>query len=158
MPPQAYVQPPGDRNRGVQAERASLLQRLQDGALDVIDSPRGVVVMLPDADFDGATPRTSLARVSQVLNSTPGISIEVDGYADLPGEQHETLAEVRAQRVRQALIGSGFNGATVTARNMGSGHPLGPDREQNRRVEIVVSGAGIGNVPLWDKSYSLSLR
>jgi outer membrane protein OmpA-like peptidoglycan-associated protein len=91
------------------------------------------------------------------MNATPGVSIEVDGYSDLPSEQNQNMANARAQRVREALIESGLNAATVTARNMGSGHPLGPERDQNRRVEIVVTGAGIGNAPLWDKAYSLNL-
>ncbi len=46
---------------------------------------------------------------------------------------------------------------------MGNSHPLGSnatavDSEQNRRVEIVISGDAIGNLPLWDKSYTLSLH
>jgi hypothetical protein len=46
---------------------------------------------------------------------------------------------------------------------MGNGHPLGSNatasgREQNRRMEIVISDDAIGNLPLWDKIYDLSLR
>jgi flagellar motor protein MotB len=139
------------------AERQNLVQQLNSTGIEVLDTPRGVVVMLPDADFDGTRLSVPVARVAQVLNKTPGVSVEVDGYADAPGEANETLANARAQRVRDSLVESGLNAAVVTARNMGSGHPLGPDRSQNRRVEIVASGATIGNAPLWDKAYSLNL-
>jgi outer membrane protein OmpA-like peptidoglycan-associated protein len=155
--PQAYIEPHPDRNRTAMAERQNLLQELNKTGIEVLDTPRGVVVMLPDADFDGTRLSVPVAGVAQVLNRTPGAAVEVDGYADASGEASETVANARAQRVRDSLVESGLNAAVVTARNMGSGHPLGPDRDQNRRVEIVISGAAIGNAPLWDKSYSLNL-
>ncbi len=31
-------------------------------------------------------------------------------------------------------------------------------REQNRRVEIVISGDPIGSLPVWDRTYSLIQR
>ena len=96
-----------------------------------------------------------------MLAATPGLSVEVDGYTDLPGSQREALAEERAQEVRRVLTGAGFSGGAIVARGMGSQRPLGPNssasgRELNRRVEIVITGEAIGNFPLWDKSYPLS--
>jgi hypothetical protein len=39
---------------------------------------------------------------------------------------------------------------------MSNATPAG--REQNRRVEIVISGEAIGTLPYWDRTYSLLPR
>ena len=51
----------------------------------------------------------------------------------------------------------------VSARGMGATRPLGSNstaggREDNRRVEIVISGEPIGDLASWDHSYSLTAR
>jgi outer membrane protein OmpA-like peptidoglycan-associated protein len=176
-PPQAYVEPPAPRkavepdvSRQTAATRAALLQQLRasvNGAVTVIDAPRGVVLMIPDADFSGDILKSSiapiLARVPQVVAGIPGLAVEVDGYTDLVGGERESIAAERAGEVRAELVRAGFSGGTVTARGMGAGHPLGSNssaagREQNRRVEIVIAGSAIGSLPLWYKSYTLNLQ
>jgi outer membrane protein OmpA-like peptidoglycan-associated protein len=174
---QPYVEPPAthsavepDVNRQTAATRAALLQQLRasvNGAVEVIDAPRGVVLMIPDADFSGDILKSSIAsilvRVPPVVARIPGLAVEVDGYTDLAGGERESIAAERAGEVRAELVRAGFSGGTVTARGMGASHPIGSNssaagREQNRRVEIVISGSAIGNLPLWDKSYTLSLE
>lgn len=49
------------------------------------------------------------------------------------------------------------------ARSWGDSRPLASNasasgREQNRRVEIVISGNPIGDMPYWPKSYTLTPR
>jgi hypothetical protein len=46
---------------------------------------------------------------------------------------------------------------------LGDAHPFGPNstatgREANRRVEIVISGDPIGDLPFWDHPYALPLE
>ena len=176
-PPQPYIEPPAthgavepDVNRQTAATRAALLQQLRasvDGAVAVIDAPRGVVLMIPDADFSGDILKRSIAsilvRVPPVVARIPGLAVEVDGYTDLVGGERESIAAERAGEVRAELMRAGFSGGIVTARGMGASHPIGSNssaagREQNRRVEIVIAGSAIGNLPLWDKSYTLPLE
>jgi flagellar motor protein MotB len=166
--PQVRVEP--DRNQERAAARAALIGQLRasvNGALEVIDAPRGVVVQVPDSDFRGEVPNGSiapiLARIVPSLARLSGLMIEVDGYTDLPGRERESIATQRAEEVRAELVRAGLDGGLVTIRGMGASHPLGSnataaEREQNRRVEIVISGSAIGNRPLWDKTYTLSLE
>ena len=104
--------------------------------------------LVPDADFSSDVLNSAvaaiLARVAPLVARTPGLTVEVDGYTDLGGEERESFAVQRAERVREALVRQGLGGSIVTARGMGTSHPLGSNattagREQNRRVEIVVS-------------------
>ena len=83
------------------------------------------------------------------IATTPGLAIFLTVFAyNLIGEA-----------VRDALQRGGLR--SVSARGMGTSRPLGPNsgpagREQNRRIEIVISGDTIGSLPSWDKTYSLS--
>lgn len=175
-PPQPYVEPPAppkpveaDLNQQRASNRAALLQQLRgslSGTAEVIDAPRGIVVMLPDAEFTGdilnRSTAATLRQVASAVTGKPGLAVEVDGYTDLPGAERESIAAARAEAVRDELIHAGLGSGMVTARGMGSSHPLGSNsnaagREQNRRVEIVIAGGAIGNTPLWDRSYTLSL-
>ncbi len=166
--PQTSIQPSPNQQRA--AEPAALLGQLRasmKGAVEVIDAPRGVVVMVRDADFSGEVPNGSVAsilgRVAPSVARLPGLAVQVDGYTDLPGRERESIAAQRAEEVRAELVRAGLDGGLVTVRGMGASHPLGPNssaagREHNRRIEIVISGSTIGNLPLWNKSYTLSLE
>jgi outer membrane protein OmpA-like peptidoglycan-associated protein len=156
------------RDQRTMAARGSLLQELRGAlgpSLEIVDASRGLVVTVPNADFRGSALNQSIAaellRLAAPVMRTPGLTVEVDGYTDLAGAQNDTMASQRAEEVREALVRSGINGTRVVARGMGSSHPLGSNasaagREQNRRVEIVIAGGAIGNMPLWDKTYALS--
>jgi flagellar motor protein MotB len=150
------------------AARRSLLQEIRSAlgpSLEIVDASRGLVVTVRNADFRGSALNQSIAaellRLAAPVIRAPSLTVEVDGYTDLPGAQNETIASQRADEVREALLRGGLSGTRVVARGMGSSHPLGSNasaagREQNRRVEIVIAGGGIGNFPLWDKTYALS--
>ena len=174
--PEPYVEPlpnqAGEERAPRQerlATRAALVRHLADavaGSLEVLDAPRGLVVIVPDADFRGGVLNQSIAtllpRIGPVVASIAGLSVEVDGYADLAGAQHEALANQRARDVLDTLVRGGL-ASRVFSRAMGNSHPLGSNataagREQNRRVEIVITGDAIGHLPLWDKTYTLSLQ
>lgn len=169
-PPAIHVTSTSDSNQQQKAARSALLQQLQSAAgtsAEVIDAPRGLVVLFHDADFRGDIANdlvtSTLARVAPIVARTPGLAVEVDGYTDVATGDAQTLASERAEEVREALIHDGLSSSMVTARGMGTQNPLASNanaagRGQNRRVEIVIAGSAIGNLPVWDKTYNLSLE
>jgi outer membrane protein OmpA-like peptidoglycan-associated protein len=149
-PPQAYVAPQAksdamEKYERRTATRAAMLQQLRQtlaGSAEILDSPRGLIVIVPDSDFHGAMLKESMAslikRIPPIVMATPGLTVEVDGFSGIGTAEKEALAEQRAQWVRDALAHGGFTGNAVVARGMGSGHPLASNastvgREQNRR-------------------------
>lgn len=142
--------------------RALLLRELSATDLTIEDTPRGLVVVLPDSQFSGADLRGDCAvktmKLSRTLTQHHDLRVEVEGHADAP--DGERLAYLRAERVAASLRGSGL---PVVARDIGDRRPVGPNhsaqgRLENRRVEVVISGDSIGTLPLWDRTYSLSAR
>jgi outer membrane protein OmpA-like peptidoglycan-associated protein len=96
-----------------------------------------------------------------VVNAHPGLRVTVEGHSDGPGS--EGVAYRRAMAVRDALTSSGLSANMVECHSLGNSRPLGPNntesgREENRRVEIIVSGDPIGKYPFWDRPYTLGSR
>ena len=87
-----------------------------------------------------------------MLRAHPDLTVEVDG--------HERFSSERAEAVHDVLVRHGLPAGAVLTRGLGNARPLASNasaagREQNRRVEIVVSGNPIGDLPYWDKRYTL---
>jgi outer membrane protein OmpA-like peptidoglycan-associated protein len=112
---------------------------------------------MPDVLFDTGkadlkpTARERLAKVAGILISYPDIHVEVDGFTDSTGslEFNERLSQERADSVRNYLTGQGVNSSTITTQGFGPNNPIASNstaagRQQNRRVELVVSGSSIG--------------
>jgi outer membrane protein OmpA-like peptidoglycan-associated protein len=146
------------------ALRMRLLEQL-NGVAATRDTPRGLVVTIPDAEFTGPALRggatSQVARVAAILAANPGLRVEVEGHTDSAAT--DALASRRAEAVRGVVLGGGLPSNAVIARGMGSTHPLTSNasaagRVQNRRVEIVIAGDPIGPMPFWDRSYTLSVR
>jgi outer membrane protein OmpA-like peptidoglycan-associated protein len=62
---------------------------------------------------------------------------------------NQTLSEQRANAVRDYLVQQGLDAASVTAKGFGTAMPVASNdtpkgRQQNRRVEIIISGEVIG--------------
>ena len=136
--------------------RVRLEQQL-NSILQTRDSARGLIVSMSDVLFDtgrysllpGA--REKLAKVAGILLSYPGLNIAVGGYTDnVGGDQlNQRLSEQRAGSVRDYLVQQGVPGNSVTATGFGSSAPVATNnnaagRQENRRVELVVSGEAIG--------------
>jgi outer membrane protein OmpA-like peptidoglycan-associated protein len=159
-PPPPSAQPQSqDRQREM---RSQLFERL-NGELSTRDTPRGLVVVVGDADFRGATLRPEatdeLSRVASIVVSQPGLHVAVEGYTDTDGSQQ--LSADRAAAVRNALVSGGFPAASVTSQGFGNSRPETSNdseegRIENRRVEIVISGDSIGSIPFWDRAYTLA--
>jgi outer membrane protein OmpA-like peptidoglycan-associated protein len=67
---------------------------------------------------------------------------------------------VRAAEVRDTLVHGGIRMSEVISRGLGASRPLvsreAPHAaEQNRRVEIIISGEPIGTLASWDRAYPL---
>jgi len=139
------------------AMRAKLSEQL-NSILQTRDSARGLIVSMSDVLFDSGKyslkpgAREKLAKVAGILLSYPGLNIEVGGYTDNVGgdAMNQTLSENRAGSVRDYLIQQGVSTNSVSARGFGNTLPVASNsnsagRQQNRRVELLVSGDAIGS-------------
>jgi outer membrane protein OmpA-like peptidoglycan-associated protein len=139
------------------AMRAQLSEQL-NRILETRDSARGLIVSMSDVLFDtgkfslkpGA--REKLAKVAGILIAYPGLNIEVDGYTDNVGgdEMNLKLSENRANAVRNYLVEQSVVSNSVSAKGFGNTLPVSSNdnasgRQENRRVELVVSGDAIGS-------------
>jgi outer membrane protein OmpA-like peptidoglycan-associated protein len=143
-----------------EADRAQLRERLRQQLnliLETRESARGLIVNISDVLFDfnkytlkpGA--REKMAKVSGILLAYPGLKIQVEGHTDSVGgdEYNQRLSEQRASTVRDYLVAQGVPNGTVTSMGYGKSQPVASNdtaagRQQNRRVELVVSGEPIG--------------
>jgi outer membrane protein OmpA-like peptidoglycan-associated protein len=121
------------------------------------DTARGLIVSMSDVLFDtgmyslkpGA--REKLAKVAGILIAYPSLNIEVGGYTDNVGgdDMNQKLSQNRAGSVRDYLVGQGVSTNSVSAKGFGNTLPVASNdnsagRQENRRVELVVSGDAIG--------------
>jgi len=139
------------------AMRAQLSEQLNK-ILETRDSARGLIISLSDVLFDtgqyslkpGA--REKLAKVAGILLAYPGLNIAVGGYTDNVGgdAMNQKLSENRAGSVRDYLVQQGVTSTSVSAQGFGNTLPVASNdnssgRQENRRVELVVSGDAIGS-------------
>jgi outer membrane protein OmpA-like peptidoglycan-associated protein len=140
-------------------EKAALRARLEqqlNSVLQTRDSARGLIMNMSDVLFEFGkytlkpTAREKPAKVSGILVAYPGLTIEVDGYTDNIGsdEFNQTLSEERAGAVRDYLASQGVSSNSITSKGFWKTNPVASNdtsqgREQNRRVELVVSGDAI---------------
>ena len=82
----------------------------------------------------------------------PGLRLAIEGNTDSVGSDayNQTLSEKRADSVRSYLAQQGVQESAMTAAGLGKTRPVASNttahgRQQNRRVELVVSGEVIGN-------------
>ncbi len=141
-------------------EKTALRERLRQQLsliLETRESQRGLIVNINDVLFDfnqytlkpGA--REKLAKVSGILLAYPGLKIQLEGHTDSIGtdDYNQKLSEERADSVMNYLVSEGVPANTVSAIGLGkSGAVASNDtavgRQQNRRVDMVVSGSPIG--------------
>ena len=144
-----------------ETDKAALRTRLSEQLNTILqtrDSARGLIVNMSDVLFDtgkyslkpGA--REKLAKVAGILLAYPGLNIAVGGYTDNVGgdAMNQKLSENRADSVRDYLVQQGVAANSVTARGFGNSLAVATNdnaagRQQNRRVELVLSGEAIGS-------------
>jgi outer membrane protein OmpA-like peptidoglycan-associated protein len=140
----------------VEQARERLRQQLNQ-VLATTETARGLIVNMSDVLFDfnkytlKPEAREKLAKVSGILLAYPNLKLQVEGYTDNIGsdEYNQKLSEERAGGVRDYLVSQSVADANVSAKGFGKGDPVADNstdqgRAQNRRVELVVSGAAIG--------------
>src|SRR5436190_447012 len=141
-------------------EKAQLRDQLRaqlNTILETRETARGLVVNVSDVlfDFDSANlkpgAREKVARVAGILQSHPDLKIQVEGHTDSVGsdDYNLRLSERRAESVRTSLVQQGIARDVVGTAGFGESKPVATNgtaagRQQNRRVEIVVSGESIG--------------
>jgi outer membrane protein OmpA-like peptidoglycan-associated protein len=144
-----------------EADKAAMRSRLSlqlNAVLQTRESARGLIVSMSDVLFDSGRfslksgAREKLAKVAGILLAYPGLNIEVGGYTDNVGgdEMNQTLSENRAGSVRDYLVQQGVLANSVSSRGFGNTLPVASNdnsagRQQNRRVELLVSGEAIGS-------------
>jgi outer membrane protein OmpA-like peptidoglycan-associated protein len=168
---QASAEADSDRNRAAAASsdlraqdavrdreelRAKLLQQF-NLILETRDTARGLVVNMSDVLFDSGQytlrplAREKLAKISGIVLAYPTLMLAVEGNTDSVGtvEFNQTLSERRAESVRTYLTRQGVPEGSTTAAGFGKSRPIASNdtsdgRQQNRRVELIVSGEVIG--------------
>jgi outer membrane protein OmpA-like peptidoglycan-associated protein len=142
--------------REKQQLRAQLLEQF-NRILPTTDTARGLKVNMADVLFAFGkfdlrpNAREALAKLSGIVIGHPGLKLSVEGYTDSIGsdEVNQTLSEKRAGTVRDYLVQQGVDPASINATGFGKSNPVASNdtnegRQQNRRVEIIISGEVIG--------------
>ena len=145
--------------------RTRLLQQF-NLILETRDTARGLVVNMSDVLFDSGKytlrplAREKLAKISGIVLGYPSLKLAVEGNTDSVGTEafNQQLSEKRAEGVRSYLTQQGVPESSTTATGFGKTRPIASNdtsegRQQNRRVELVVSGEVIGT-----KILSLNLQ
>jgi outer membrane protein OmpA-like peptidoglycan-associated protein len=132
-------------------QQAAELQR-QIELLQAKPTDRGLVLTLGDTLFatgkselkSGAT--VNLDRIMNFMTEYPNRTAAIEGFTDSMGsdEMNQSLSERRADSVKRYLVGRGVGADRLTSAGRGESSPVADNdsaegRQQNRRVEIVIS-------------------
>jgi outer membrane protein OmpA-like peptidoglycan-associated protein len=150
----------GDQKKQLEVEKAQLRALLLvqfNAILQTRDTARGLIVNMSDVLFDTAKftlrpeAREKLAKVAGIVSGHPGLKLAVEGHTDSVGndDYNQKLSEQRGGSVRDYLVGQGMAAGSVSSEGFGKTKPVASNdtssgRQQNRRVELVISGEIIG--------------
>jgi outer membrane protein OmpA-like peptidoglycan-associated protein len=136
--------------------RAKLLQQF-NVIFATRDTARGLIVNLSDVLFDTGKStlrplaREKLAKISGIILAYPDLRLAIEGNTDSVGSDamNQQLSEQRAGSVRDYLAKENIPSSSMTSQGFGKTQPVASNdtaegRQQNRRVELVVSGEVIG--------------
>ena len=128
-----------------------------NSVLQTQETARGLIVNMSDVLFDTGKytlkpdAKEKLARVSGILLAYPDLKLQVEGYTDNVGGQdyNMKLSQDRANAVQMYLTTNGVQAPNISSIGYGMSNPTADNstssgRAQNRRVQLVVSGAAIG--------------
>jgi outer membrane protein OmpA-like peptidoglycan-associated protein len=136
--------------------RQQLLQQL-NAVLETKDTDRGLVVTMADVLFDTGkytlrpAAREKLAKLVGIVIAHPGLKLAAEGHTDSTGgaEFNQRLSVKRAEAVVEYLGAQGLAADSLSAAGFGDTRPIAANntsagRQQNRRVELILSGEAIG--------------
>lgn len=157
---QAALESAAKQKAQLEAEKVELraqMLRQFNAVLETRDTARGLIVNMSDVLFDTGKfslrpqAREKLAKVAGIVSGHPGLKLDVEGHTDSVGgdEYNQKLSEQRAAAVREYLTKEGMAANSVTAKGFGKNNPVASNdtasgKQQNRRVELVISGDVIG--------------
>ncbi len=145
-----------------QERLAALNQQLRE--LSANQTDRGMVVTLSGVLFDAGDSSLksgadrTLDRVARILQDNPERTILIEGFTDSTGGEsaNQRLSQARADAVMVDLMRKGISRDRIRARGLGEAYPIASNdtiagRQQNRRVELVISNDG-GNISTREQS------
>ena len=148
------------QNAKLEADKVELrvlLLKQFNAILQTRDTARGLIVNMSDVLFDTGkftlrpAAREKLAKVAGIVSGHPGLKLDVEGHTDSVGadDSNQKLSEHRGEAVRDYLTQQGMASSSVTTKGLGKTQPIASNdtasgRQQNRRVELVISGDIIG--------------
>jgi outer membrane protein OmpA-like peptidoglycan-associated protein len=157
---QADLDRAGREKRQLETDRTELRAQLLlqfNAVLQTRDTARGLIVNMSDVLFDTGKfslrpeAREKLAKVAGIVSGHPGLRLDVEGHTDSVGgdDYNQQLSEQRGGSVREYLVEQGMAGGSVSSKGFGRTQPVASNetasgRQQNRRVELVISGEIIG--------------
>ena len=122
---------------------------------NIKETSRGLVISLSDILFDvnqatlKAGAANNVQKIAAILNQYPNYQISVEGHTDSQGSDayNQSLSERRAAAVRTQLVAGGVAEGRISSKGFGESQPVASNdapagRQQNRRVEVIVLGAG----------------
>jgi outer membrane protein OmpA-like peptidoglycan-associated protein len=134
------------------------LQSLVSEMTNIKETARGLVLSLSDILFDVGqatlkpTAQKNIQQIAAVLKQYPSHHIAVEGYTDATGgdQYNLKLSMDRAASVRTALVGGGIDSTIISSHGFGKANPVASNttadgRAANRRVEIIIEGAGLND-------------
>ncbi|MBC7859085.1 MAG: OmpA family protein [Burkholderiaceae bacterium] len=152
---QAQVQAQSSEAARAEAQARAAQLAAQLAELAAKQTERGNIITLGDVLF--ATNQANLTpdglrtvrKLADLLTSNPRRSVLIEGFTDSTGGSAHNLelSQRRADAVRDALQGIGVGRERIATRGYGAAFPVAGNgsvagRQQNRRVEIVLSEEG----------------
>jgi len=147
------------RNEDLKTSNEGLRTRLMmelNTVLQTRATARGLIVNMSGMLFENGQAtllppaREKLAKIAGILSVHKGLKIEAEGFTDSNGSDasNQILSEKRAQNTRDFLIEQGVKADAISSRGFGEGNPIASNdtaagRQENRRVELVLSGEGL---------------
>ncbi len=147
------------RNEGLKTNndglRTMLMEQL-NAVLQTRATARGLIVSMSGVLFQNGkatlvpAAREKLSKIAGILSTHKGLMVEADGFTDSNGGEalNQRLSEQRAKNAMDFLVSQGVASDSVTFKGFGEGSPIATNdtaagRQENRRVELVVSGEGL---------------
>lgn len=147
------------RNEGLRSRNEGLRTKLMEQLNTILQTratARGLIVNMSGVLFQTGkatllpAAREKLAKIAGILSTHKGLMIEADGYTDSTGsdEFNQRLSEARAKNTMDYLVSQGVPASAISFKGFGKEDPIASNetntgRQENRRVELVVSGEGI---------------